>query len=98
MNHAEPLTTDFPMGPLTAPYCAVRSVPALFHTQGGVDVDADARVVRENGSAVPGLYAVGGVTAGLSGRSGARGYSSGNGLLSTLGLGRVAGTAAARLG
>ncbi|WP_255951299.1 FAD-dependent oxidoreductase [Streptomyces odontomachi] len=90
--------TDFPMGALTAPYCAVRSVPALFHTQGGVDVDSDAQVVREDGSVVPGLYAVGGVTGGLSGRSGGRGYSSGNGLLSAVGLGRIAGAAAGRRG
>lgn len=88
--------TDFPMGPLRAPYCVVRSVPALFHTQGGVDVDRDSRVLREDGTSVPGLFAVGGVVGGLSGRSGARGYSSGNGLLSAVGLGRIAGTAAAR--
>jgi fumarate reductase flavoprotein subunit len=88
--------TDFPMGPLKAPFCAVRSVPALFHTQGGVDVDPSARVVREDGSVIPGLHAVGGVTGGLSGSSGARGYSSGNGLLSAVGLGRIAGEAAAR--
>ncbi|WP_016908999.1 FAD-dependent oxidoreductase [Streptomyces xiaopingdaonensis] len=88
--------TGFPMGPLRAPYCAVRSVPALFHTQGGVDVDAHARVAREDGTTVPGLYAVGGVTGGLSGSSGGRGYSSGNGLLSAVGLGRLAGRAAAR--
>ncbi len=86
--------TDFPMGPLRAPFCAVRTVPALFHTQGGVDVDGDARVVRADGSVIPGLHAVGGVTGGLSGASGARGYSSGNGLLSAIGLGRIAGNAA----
>ncbi|OEU97050.1 FAD-dependent oxidoreductase [Streptomyces oceani] len=87
---------DFPMGPLKEPYCAVRSVPALFHTQGGVDVDRYARVIRQDGTTVPGLHAVGGVTGGLSGRSGGRGYSSGNGLLSAVGLGRVAGSTAAR--
>ncbi|GAA3862872.1 FAD-dependent oxidoreductase [Streptomyces sedi] len=87
--------TDFPMGPLTAPYCVVRSVPALFHTQGGVDVDRESRVLTEAGEPIPGLFAVGGVAGGLSGRSGARGYSSGNGLLSAVGLGRVAGASAA---
>ncbi|MDT0377852.1 FAD-dependent oxidoreductase [Streptomyces sp. DSM 42041] len=87
--------SDFPMGPLREPYCCVRSVPALFHTQGGVDVGRHAQVVRENGRPVRGLYAVGGVTGGLSGREGARGYSSGNGLLSAVGLGRLAGASAA---
>ena len=88
--------TDFGTGPLDAPYCVVRSVPALFHTQGGVDVNADAQVVRSNGKAMSGLFAGGGVTAGLSGSSGARGYSSGNGLLSAIGLGQLAGLAAAQ--
>ncbi len=87
--------TDFPMGPLRAPYCVVRSVPALFHTQGGVDVDEHAEVRTGEGGTVPGLYAVGGVASGISGRDGARGYSSGNGLLCAFGLGRLAGLHAA---
>jgi fumarate reductase flavoprotein subunit len=87
--------TDFPMGALRAPYCVVRSVPALFHTQGGVDVSEHAAVRTADGTVIPGLYAVGGVASGISGRSGARGYSSGNGLLTALGLGRIAGLDAA---
>lgn len=87
--------TDFGMAPLQSPYCVVRSVPALFHTQGGVDVDSSARVLRHDGTPLPGLFAGGGVAAGLSGASGARGYSSGNGLLAAVGLGRLAGIAAA---
>lgn len=86
---------DFGTAPLQTPYCVVRSVPALFHTQGGARVDERARVVTESGAAIPGLYAGGGVTAGLSGATGARGYSSGNGLLSAVGLGRIAGREAA---
>ena len=53
-------------------------------------------MLRDDGSFIPGLFAGGGVTAGLSGQQGARGYSSGNGLLSAVGLGRLAGAAAAR--
>jgi fumarate reductase flavoprotein subunit len=87
--------TDFGMAPLQPPYCVVRSVPALFHTQGGVDVDDSGRVLRRDGTAVPGLFAGGGVAAGVSGARGARGYSSGNGLLAAVGLGRLAGAAAA---
>lgn len=83
--------TAFGMAPLQNPYCVVRSVPALFHTQGGVDVNVRAQVLRRDGSAIPGLFAGGGVTAGLSGTAGANGYSSGNGLLSAVGLGRIAG-------
>jgi fumarate reductase flavoprotein subunit len=84
--------TDFGYGPLGRPLCAVRSQPALFHTQGGVRVDADARVLRTDGTPIEGLYAGGGVAAGISGQNGGAGYSSGNGLLAALGLGRLAGT------
>lgn len=84
--------TDFGYGPLGSPLCAVRSQPALFHTQGGVRVDADARVLRADGAPIEGLYAGGGVAAGISGQNGGAGYSSGNGLLAALGLGRLAGT------
>ena len=73
-----------------------RTTPGLFHTQGGVAVDADARVVRGEGRPIPRLYATGGVAVGISGRTGGHGYSSGNGLLSAMGLGRLAGAAAGR--
>jgi fumarate reductase flavoprotein subunit len=78
------------------PYCVVRSVPAIFHTQGGARVDDEGRVVRSDGSPIPGLYASGGVTAGGSGAIGAAGNSSGNELLSAIDLGRMAGSSAAR--
>ncbi|GAY09797.1 FAD-dependent oxidoreductase [Pseudonocardia sp. N23] len=81
-------------GPLQRPYVAVRAVPALFHTQGGVRVDKHARVVGPAGP-IPGVYATGGVAAGVSGRTGGAGYSSGNGLLTALGLGMIAGRHAA---
>jgi len=86
---------DFGLAPLEAPYCVVRSVPALFHTQGGVTIDGDAQVIRTDGTPVPGLYAGGGVATGVSGADGARGYCSGNGLLTAVGLGRIAGRSAA---
>jgi fumarate reductase flavoprotein subunit len=75
---------------LEAPYRAVRVSGALFHTQGGLVVDEHARVRRPDGSTIEGLYATGGVAEGLSG-SGSGGYMSGNGLLSALGLGWLAG-------
>jgi fumarate reductase flavoprotein subunit len=87
--------TEFGLAPLEAPYVASRVTPGLFHTQGGLDVDTDGRVTTDDGAVVPGLFAVGGVAAGVSGRTGGRGYSSGNGLLTAVGLGRLAGIAAA---
>lgn len=89
--------TSWGWGPLRPPYAAVRAVPALFHTQGGVRVDGDARVLGQDGP-LRGVYATGGVAAGVSGRDGGSGYSSGNGLLSALGLGMLAGRHAATSG
>jgi fumarate reductase flavoprotein subunit len=87
---------DFALAPLTAPFYICRVVPGLFHTQGGLMVDIDGRVLRPNGKPIANLFAGGGAAAGLSGRTGAGGYASGNGLLSAVGLGRLAGLAAAR--
>jgi fumarate reductase flavoprotein subunit len=75
--------------PLAPPYAAVKVTGALFHTQGGLHVDAHARVLAA-GSPITGLYAAGGAAVGISGH-GADGYLAGNGLLSALGLGYLAG-------
>ncbi|MEM9060848.1 MAG: FAD-binding protein [Pseudomonadota bacterium] len=74
---------------------AIRVTGALFHTQGGLVVDDMARVIRTDGSAIPGLYAGGGAACGVSGPR-VDGYLSGNGLLTAIALGYVAGDAAAR--
>jgi len=88
--------TAWGLGALRAPLTATRIGPALFHTQGGLRVDDDARVLRTDGTAIAGLYAGGGAAAGISGNRGGQGYMSGNGLLGALGLGYIAGRAAAR--
>ncbi len=81
--------------PLAPPYWGVRVTGALFHTQGGLVVDGDARICREDGTTLPNLFAAGGAACGVSGPA-VWGYLSGNGLLSAVGLGRLAGEAAAR--
>jgi len=63
---------------------------ALAHTQGGLAVDARARVVRPDGTPIEGLYAAGGAAAGLAGRGG-EGYLPGNGLAQSFALGLIAG-------
>ncbi|MFB9968888.1 FAD-binding protein [Pseudoroseomonas cervicalis] len=73
----------------------MRVTGALFHTQGGLVVDASARVLRPDGAALPNLYAAGGAACGVSG-SRAEGYLSGNGLLTAVALGHAAGEAAGR--
>jgi fumarate reductase flavoprotein subunit len=87
---------DFGIGALEGRHYACRIVPGLFHTQGGLAVDDDGRVLDTAGKPIPNLFAGGGAAGGLSGRSGAAGYASGNGLLSAIALGRLAGMAAAR--
>ncbi len=81
---------------LEPPYRAVKVTGALFHTQGGLAVDASARVLRAGGVPLPNLFAAGGAAVGVSGPD-ASGYLSGNGLLTAVVLGRIAGGEAARL-
>lgn len=87
---------DFGLGPLAGNLYACRVVPGLFHTQGGLAVELNGRVLDRQSRAIPNLFAGGGAAGGLSGRSGGAGYASGNGLLSALALGRLAGMAAAQ--
>jgi fumarate reductase flavoprotein subunit len=54
---------------LEAPFFAVRVTGSRRRSLGGVAVDGGARVKREDGTTVPGLYAVGGVVGGI-GRGG----------------------------
>lgn len=75
---------------LKAPLMGVRVTAALFHTQGGLAVDARARVRRAEGGTIGNLFAAGGAACGVSGRGDA-GYLSGNGLLAAVTLGRLAG-------
>ncbi|MDQ0377009.1 FAD-dependent oxidoreductase [Amycolatopsis thermophila] len=81
--------------PLSGRYAAVRVVPALFHTQGGLMVNANAAVVDAQDRPIPGLYAAGGAAASISGH-GAAGYLPGNGLLPAFGLAYLAANDVAR--
>ena len=81
--------------PLTPPYYVAKVQGALFHTQGGLEVDQYARVLRSDGSAFDNLFAGGGAARGFSGPSD-WGYLSGSGLLSATVLGRFAGVSAAK--
>jgi fumarate reductase flavoprotein subunit len=76
---------------LVAPFYAIKVTGALFHTQGGLQVDSECRVLRSVGihaevpeySVIPGLWAGGGAARGVSGQT-VEGYLSGNGLLSAI--------------
>lgn len=81
---------------LDAPYFAVKVTGALFHTQGGLDIAADTRVLREDDTPLPNLLAAGGAASGVSGDA-VWGYLSGNGLLSAVAGGFIAARTAAAL-
>jgi fumarate reductase flavoprotein subunit len=92
----DPFGRDFTGKPVLAPpFYAVRVTGALFHTQGGLAVDPEARVKKPSGGVFPNLFAGGGAARGVSGPD-ATGYLAGNGLLTATTLGKVAGRTAAR--
>ncbi len=93
----DPFGRDFTGKPvLSGTLYGAKVTGALFHTQGGLVVDRDARVVSKAGTAFPNLFAGGGAARGISG-DGADGYLAGNGLLTATTLGKLAGRAAAAL-
>ncbi|WP_434054379.1 MAG: FAD-dependent oxidoreductase [Roseibium sp.] len=92
VDRADAFGRTFSAPPLEAPYCGVRVTGALFHTQGGLRTGDQARIMRKDGSDFSNLFACGGAACGVSGTSDS-GYLSGNGLLSAVVLGRLAGAA-----
>ena len=82
--------------PLKAPFYLAKIMGALTHTQGGLEVNKEMRVLMKDGTPFPNLYAGGGAARGLSGPAD-WGYLSGSGLLMATNSGRLAGEAAAAL-
>jgi fumarate reductase flavoprotein subunit len=86
---------DFTTKPaLKPPYLMSKIMGALTHTQGGLEINKEMRVLRKDGTPFPNLYAGGGAARGLSGPAD-WGYLSGSGLLMATNSGRLAGEAAA---
>jgi fumarate reductase flavoprotein subunit len=95
----DPFGRDFTKDPALSsegPYFAAKVTGALFHTQGGLVVDENARVRRADGSSMPNLFAGGGTARSISG-PGVWGYLPAAGLCMAVTLGRLAGEAAAEL-
>jgi fumarate reductase flavoprotein subunit len=72
----------------TAPYYAVPLAVGISYTMGGIEIDAQARVIGRNGEPVPGLFAAGSCTGGVEGGP-LGGYI--GGYLKAVGLGLIAG-------
>ena len=53
----------------TAPFYAVKIVPGDLGTKGGLCTDGRARVLRADGTPIPGLYAAGNASASVMGHS-----------------------------
>ncbi len=49
------------------PYMAIRLCAGLTYTMGGIAIDAETRVISEQGTPIPGLFAAGSTTGGLDG-------------------------------
>lgn len=75
----------------TAPFYAYPSTAVVFGTYCGLRIDSQARVLRSDGSAIPGLYAAGEVTGGFHGAA----YMTGSALGKAVVFGRIAGIEAA---
>ncbi|MCK7622644.1 FAD-dependent oxidoreductase [Streptomyces sp. RS10V-4] len=68
--YGDPTLPNPNLAPLTKPpYYAVPVHPGDIGTKGGLVIDADARVLRPDGSAVDGLYAAGNVSAAAMGET-----------------------------
>lgn len=79
---------------LSPPLYGTMIKPALAETLGGLRVDTDGHVLRDDGSPVDTLFAGGGASRGVTGGT-PGGYLPGNGLLVAFNLGRIIGRQAA---
>ncbi|WP_298199416.1 FAD-dependent oxidoreductase [Novosphingobium sp.] len=80
--------------PPVAPFRALKVIGAIYHTQGGLQIDGAARVLRPDGSALPNLFAGGGAARSVSGPA-HWGYLPAMGLSTAVTFGRLAGIGAA---
>ena len=76
-------------------YYFIRVTGALYHTQGGLEIDDQARVLRKDGRPFANLFAGGGSARSVSGPS-SWGYLPAMGLTTAVTLGCIAGQGAAR--
>ena len=75
----------------TAPYYAVKVTAGIHHTMGGLKIDTETHVLKEDGTVIPGLFAAGEVTGGVHGGN----RLGGNAVADIVVFGRIAGAQAA---
>ncbi|MDR1606232.1 MAG: flavocytochrome c [Streptococcaceae bacterium] len=76
---------------ITGTYYAIPVSPGIHHIMGGVKINTNTEVLKQDGKAIPGLYAAGEVTGGLHGSN----RIGGNAVADIIIFGRQAGTQAA---
>ena len=75
----------------TAPFYAVKVTAGIHHTMGGLKIDTETHVLKEDGTIIPGLFAAGEVTGGVHGGN----RLGGNAVADIVVFGRIAGAQAA---
>lgn len=75
----------------TAPFYAIQIAPGIHHTMGGVKINSNTEVLKEDGSVISGLFAAGELTGGVHGQN----RIGGNAVADIIVFGRQAGTKAA---
>ncbi|KAF1299327.1 flavocytochrome c [Enterococcus sp. JM4C] len=74
------------------PFYAIQIAPGIHHTMGGVKINTDTQVEKEDGSTIKGLYAAGEVTGGIHGQN----RIGGNAVADIIIFGRQAGAQSAK--
>ncbi len=73
------------------PYYAIKVTAGVHHTMGGVTINSDTEVLKEDGTSIPGLFAAGEVTGGVHGAN----RLGGTAVADFVVFGRIAGDSAA---
>ena len=76
----------------TAPYYAIKVTAGVHHTMGGLTINTNTEVLKEDGTVIPGLFAAGEVTGGVHGAN----RLGGNAVADFTVFGRIAGAAASK--
>ncbi len=69
------------------PFYSIHIAPAVHYTMGGIAINKDTQVLKEDGQTIPGLYAAGEIVGGLHGNN----RIGGNSIAETVIFGRQAG-------
>ena len=88
VDFGDGITETLPLD--TAPYYAIKVTAGVHHTMGGLTINTNTEVLKEDGTVIPGLFAAGEVTGGVHGAN----RLGGNAVADFTVFGRIAGKAA----